>query len=271
MATSKLNSLNRLVVVAPHPDDEVLGCAGSILQALEKNISVSVFYLTNGDANRAGVSLDNHRFFPTASQYMNYGQMRRKEAEQALSTLGVAAQDSYFFGLPDLGLRALQRSGYTQTYCSAFTKAQAVPYADAVEPHLPHTREAVLSAICSLLGELQPSQLLLPSPADSHSDHRACTALLLEAVAHSCISPEVYAYPIHSPHWPKPAGTTITLPLLAPTFRRSEWQSIALTTAQTRQKLAALQAYPSQFRVPLLGKLLYSLVRSNELLLPLDI
>lgn len=266
-----MNSLNRLVVVAPHPDDEVLGCAGSILQELEKNISVSVFYLTNGDANRAGVYLDNHRFFPTASQYVLYGQMRQKEAAQALSILGVAAQDSYFFGLPDLGLHVLQRPTFTHTYCSRFTKAQAVPYDDAVQPHLPYTREAALSAIRSLLSELQPTQLLLPSPADSHSDHRACTALLLEAITQSGISPEVYAYPIHSPHWPKPAGNTITLPLLAPTFRQSEWQNVPLTTAQTRQKLEALQAYASQFRVPLLGKLLYSLVRSNELLLPLRI
>src|SRR5690242_12652478 len=38
-----------VLVVAPHPDDEALGCAGVLLRALEQKQRVGVVLVTNGD------------------------------------------------------------------------------------------------------------------------------------------------------------------------------------------------------------------------------
>ena len=42
-----------VLVVAPHPDDEIIGCAGVILQALAEHQRVGMVILTNGDAHVA--------------------------------------------------------------------------------------------------------------------------------------------------------------------------------------------------------------------------
>src|SRR5215475_14791440 len=48
-----------IVVFAPHPDDEVIGCAGIIMQALARGERVKVVTITSGDgfpAAAAGVA-----------------------------------------------------------------------------------------------------------------------------------------------------------------------------------------------------------------------
>lgn len=39
-----------ILVVAPHPDDEVAGCGGTIAKAVEKGYEVNVLYLSSGDS-----------------------------------------------------------------------------------------------------------------------------------------------------------------------------------------------------------------------------
>ena len=38
----------RVMIIAPHPDDEVLGCGGMILRYLREGAAVSIIYLTDG-------------------------------------------------------------------------------------------------------------------------------------------------------------------------------------------------------------------------------
>ncbi|MDI6602650.1 MAG: PIG-L family deacetylase [Patescibacteria group bacterium] len=40
----------RILVIAPHPDDDLIGCGGSMAMHLEKGNEVFVIYVTNGDA-----------------------------------------------------------------------------------------------------------------------------------------------------------------------------------------------------------------------------
>ncbi len=45
----KFRAGDRLLVISPHPDDEVIGCGGALLQALLSQASVWVLYLTDGE------------------------------------------------------------------------------------------------------------------------------------------------------------------------------------------------------------------------------
>src|SRR5689334_8566260 len=47
-----LASNDRILVIAPHPDDEVLGCGGILQDAVRMKLPIRILFLTNGDNNQ---------------------------------------------------------------------------------------------------------------------------------------------------------------------------------------------------------------------------
>ena len=82
----------RILCLAPHPDDETLGCGGAL--AIHRNAEdpVKVVFLTNGAAGDSKASMDKEA-------YVN---LRRQEAEKACRILGIT--DVAFWHYPDRGL-----------------------------------------------------------------------------------------------------------------------------------------------------------------------
>jgi LmbE family N-acetylglucosaminyl deacetylase len=82
----------RLVVVSPHPDDEVLGAGGLIQKALAEGVLVEIIAVTDGEAShprsRAAAALD----LPA---------VRARESEKALRRLGWDRPAITRLGLPD--------------------------------------------------------------------------------------------------------------------------------------------------------------------------
>ncbi|GLR11930.1 hypothetical protein GCM10007907_07200 [Chitinimonas prasina] len=76
----------RLLVFAPHPDDEVFGCGGTLALHAATGAEIQVVILTSGEHGEFGKD-------PAA---------RRNESAQAASLLGYAAP--VFWGLPDRGV-----------------------------------------------------------------------------------------------------------------------------------------------------------------------
>ncbi len=76
------------LVLAPHPDDEVLGCGGVIARKVHSNAAVWIAYLTDG---RDGVAGD-----PEAA-----AALREREAREATSILGVPEDHLFFLRFPD--------------------------------------------------------------------------------------------------------------------------------------------------------------------------
>jgi LmbE family N-acetylglucosaminyl deacetylase len=73
-------------VLAPHPDDEALGCAGTLLQLGKKGGAVSIIFLTDGEMLH-GNSSDG------------IGDIRREEARRSAGLLG--CREAIFPGFPD--------------------------------------------------------------------------------------------------------------------------------------------------------------------------
>ena len=78
------------LVFAPHPDDETLGCGGTIIRKREIGESVQVVFMTDGSGS-------HRKFMPAAA----LSQRRQQEARAAVQTLGVEAAAVSFVGFED--------------------------------------------------------------------------------------------------------------------------------------------------------------------------
>jgi len=81
-----------LLVVAPHPDDESLGCGGLIAQAARLGGKVHIVVVTDGARSHPG-----SRTHPQE----RLRSLRRSETIEAAAVLGVPAEQVSFLGLPD--------------------------------------------------------------------------------------------------------------------------------------------------------------------------
>src|SRR5262245_642950 len=97
----------RVVVFAPHPDDETIGAGGLIHRLVREHASVQIVFMTSGDGYPDAVRAALHGRAPHASDYLAYGRQREREGLAAARRLGVPADAVQFLGFPDGGLDAL--------------------------------------------------------------------------------------------------------------------------------------------------------------------
>src|SRR6516165_9455964 len=76
-----------VVVIAPHPDDEAIGCGGTICLHVERGDRVVVVFLTSGELGVKNLSREG------------VWRIREQEAQSAAEVLGVAAHS--FLRRPD--------------------------------------------------------------------------------------------------------------------------------------------------------------------------
>jgi LmbE family N-acetylglucosaminyl deacetylase len=87
----------RVVILAAHPDDEVLGVAGLMTTLARAGHDIVVIWATDGEASHPG---------STAISPAGLRRTRRQESRQALARLGVAPTATHCLGLPDSALAA---------------------------------------------------------------------------------------------------------------------------------------------------------------------
>lgn len=91
-ATTALPKGN-VLVLAPHPDDEVFGCAGAIMQHVSQNDSVQVVIITDGSAAI---------IHPNNDSRIKYIETRQQESCKAAEVLGYGTPE--FWGIADRAL-----------------------------------------------------------------------------------------------------------------------------------------------------------------------
>ncbi|MGJ7552357.1 PIG-L deacetylase family protein [Variovorax sp. RB3P1] len=89
---------SRAVVVAPHPDDEVLSVGGLLAQLADSGTPVEVIAVTDGTASHSG---------STEWSAERLAQARPRESLRALRRLGLAIEPARL-GLPDGGLKDMR-------------------------------------------------------------------------------------------------------------------------------------------------------------------
>jgi LmbE family N-acetylglucosaminyl deacetylase len=88
---SEMKGTGPLLVIAPHPDDDILSCGATIARARQAGLTVAVVYVTDGSASSVSASIS-----PAALVAM-----RALEAEAALDVLGCPAGTARFLNVPD--------------------------------------------------------------------------------------------------------------------------------------------------------------------------
>ena len=142
------------LVLAPHPDDETLGCGAAILHKRTAGTPVRIVVATDGRGDAGS------RTRPP-DELVN---LRRAEAIEACSRLGV--------GLPDLH------------------------FLDFEDGHLAASSERLDACIRDIVRRMGPEEILVPALADRHPDHRALSQAVRRLIVAGEVKCAVYEYPI---------------------------------------------------------------------------
>lgn len=164
-----VSSSTRLLVVAPHPDDETLATGLLIQQVRAAGGEVRIVLLTAGDNNPWPQRWLERRIFIGAAERRRWGRRRLLEMQQAMACLGVSQDALHSLGWPDLGVTDLL---------------------------LQSTNHAV-AALAAAIGEFTPNLIALPSLADRHPDHGSAHVLVRLALAGLAPVPVLLMYLLH--------------------------------------------------------------------------
>jgi LmbE family N-acetylglucosaminyl deacetylase len=124
----------KIVIVAPHMDDEALSCGGLIAKLPHKE-GVHIIYVTDGMKSPAPIIPGRDKISP------NLGKIRMQESIDAMKLLGVPEQNLHFLCLPEAQL----------------------------QKHLSSLRNLLRNKI----GTIAPKFIFVPFRYDRHPDHLA--------------------------------------------------------------------------------------------------
>jgi LmbE family N-acetylglucosaminyl deacetylase len=257
-----------IVIFAPHPDDEVIGCAGIIQQALAHGAQVKVVDITSGDGFDAAAAGVTHKAVNQIGpdDFLALSRLRQTQSRNALEILGGKADDLIVLGYPDGDLGNLYNSTDDKVLRQQFTKKDKTYALIQKDYHTsvhgkpaPYQRSSVLGDLAELLTTLQPTEIYVTDETDGHIDHRAAFWFVRDAAKQAGYKGAFYTYLVHGlPAWPFPAGVTPNLPFesrkvdgeVAP--RGLPWpppRRVPLTLEQAQRKLKSIQAH----NIPVVG------------------
>ncbi|MFA6384907.1 MAG: PIG-L family deacetylase, partial [Candidatus Omnitrophota bacterium] len=210
-ALPEFNKDDRVLVLAPHPDDECIATAGVIQRALGSGAKVKVVCYTNGDNNEFAFIVYEKRLTFRKSEFLHMGAVRGKETMAAMNFLGVGEQDVNYMGYPDFGtMEILTKYWDTQRpFRSMLPRVQKVSYQNAMSVGAPFTGESILRDMKTILMAFKPTKIFVSHPSDTNRDHQSLYLFLHVALWDldgSFVRPQVFPYLVHVIGWPVPRG-----------------------------------------------------------------
>ncbi len=112
--------MERVIIFAPHPDDDIIACGGTIAKHIQKGNELAITYISSGEAGSLSYSAEE------------LASLRKEEARRAAAHLGV--YDLIFLNNPD-GYISFTREPLEQIVKLIREKKPTMVY-------LPHEREA---------------------------------------------------------------------------------------------------------------------------------
>jgi LmbE family N-acetylglucosaminyl deacetylase len=150
-----------ILVFAPHPDDETLGCGGTIARLVKEGCDVKIFFMTDGRyalSKLLGIFSD-----PSPSELV---EIRRRESIRATGILGLRKEDLLFLGIED---RCLEKEkAYVQERLKELLKGRLF------------------------------REIYFPSDKDIHPDHQATSSIVRNLIRDLGIHSKNYNYIIRT-------------------------------------------------------------------------
>jgi LmbE family N-acetylglucosaminyl deacetylase len=159
----------RLLVVAPHPDDETIANGLLIQQVRAAGGEVGIVLLTDGDNNPWPQRWMERRLHLDADDRRRWGARRHAELLQAMQRLGLPAAALQRLHWPDLG----------------------------VTSRLLSTPQAAVAALTGAIITFHPDIVVAPALGDRHPDHGAAHVLVRLALAGMPSAPTLLTYMVH--------------------------------------------------------------------------
>ena len=154
-----------MLVLAPHMDDETIGCGGTIALHARAGAAVTVVFLTDG---RNGGGLGALSGQARERRQVELIETRQREAQAALALLGIS--DMLCLGVRD--------------------------------GELAKSSELAAGKLRSILAQVRPDLVYLPLFTDEHTDHRAASEVLLLAALGLQLSFTCVGYEVWTPLFP---------------------------------------------------------------------
>lgn len=270
-ALPQFKNSDRILILAPHPDDEVIGAAGVIQRALKAGAKVKVVCYTNGDNNELAFIVYEKRLTFKKKEFLHMGEVRRNETIAAMASLGLKKENIVSLGYPDFGTMEILTKywGETKPFRSMFARVTKVSYPEAMSVSAPYVGESILKDIKTVILDFKPTKVFVSHPADANRDHSSLYLFLRIAlwdIGGKIKQPEIFPYLIHVVGWPKPRGYRADLELNPPkTLSNGEisWQKLELTDEEISLKKDAVSFYKSQNKSA--PSYLATFARKNEL------
>lgn len=212
-----VSSIEHLMIIVPHQDDEILMGAGLIYDLLQQKKKVTVVLATNGDYG--------------CRDYTK-GRARMRESLNSLKVLGLPLEQVIFLGYADTGM-SREESFLTALYHAVDgdkvfpSSASKETYGLEEKPefhfencreHGSYTRNTFLWDLQRLLVEKHPDCVLTTHSCDMHGDHEALFYFVREALrkVEKIVRPRLLVGMVHSPegdeNWPLRNTLTFTCP-----------------------------------------------------------
>lgn len=215
-----LSAQTRLLVVAPHPDDETLATGLLIQHVLAAGGAVHVLLLSDGDNNPWPQRWLERRVRVAAADRARWARRRRRELGAAMQVLGLDEDAVTALGWPDQGLTR------------------------RVQQELP----ASLAALRAVLDAFRPTLVAMPELQDRHPDHSAAHVLMRLAMLGRRTVATTWLYRVHGA--PLVENDAFTMPIDAARQAR-KCEALACHASQlvlSAGRMACLAARAERYR-----------------------
>lgn len=265
----ELKKEDRILIVAPHIDDEIIGNAGLIQRALSIGAKIKIIYVTNGDNNLNTIIGEDKNLRIHGSDFIALGENRMNEGKNAIKILGLKEENIIFLGYPDKGLSQLFSNYYSidKKYPTKGTKFTYNPYAGTYREKQDYNGENLFNDLSKIINDYKPSIISIPHFADIHTDHKSCFRFVDKYLSENdIIDIKVWMYLVHYKNYPADKFINFKKFLYPPQklFGQGNWFSLDLSESEIQSKLEALEANKSQMiKVPIID--LRRFVKRNEI------
>ena len=240
-----ITSSDRVLIVAPHPDDESISSAGVIRYSVKNKIPIHLLFITNGGKSKLG-------------------EERHYETFNATAKLGLPREDIIFLDYPQAVNSLFNENWDEKDFYSDGTTHDQNPF--AYQKNASYSGFSLEKNMETVIEDFKPTIIIYPYSNDAHPDHWGTSAFVDYTTNKIDYKTKKYTYLVHVDSlWPFPRSYVPQTYMLPPDFltNNDKWMVFPLKDSDEKLKFSAINSYKSQIKSD--PTYLRSFVRKNEL------